>query len=101
MPCIAKKMLVRSKKKKVYTFSDVLYTSEIISHLCFKLNQTSAAKTGVLQKKIFTVGSKIPGQDGVVFQGVFNSPPVGNLWSIVLICMYCYVFHETPLHSTI
>ena len=26
----------------------------------------------------FSAGSEIPGQEGVIFQGVFNFPPVGN-----------------------
>ena len=59
MSCIPMKTLVKNKKK-VFTFSHVLYSS---------------------------AGSENPGEDGVIFQGVFNSPtenlvknspPVGN-----------------------
>ena len=48
---------VGKSKKKVFTFSDVLYSTE---------------NMGEDQKN---AGSEIPGQDGIIFQGVFNSPP--------------------------
>ena len=41
----------KEQKKKVYTCSDVPYSSENISRLRFKLNQNSASKTAVLQKR--------------------------------------------------
>ena len=40
--------------------------------------------------KVFTVGSEILGQDDVIFQGVFNSPPVGNPCIGPFVEKYCH-----------
>ena len=51
-------------KKKVFTFTDVLYSTSDI---------------GEEQKN---AGSEIPEQDGVIFQEVFNSSPENVLTSV-------------------
>ena len=75
------------EQKKVFTSSDVLYCSENIGDEQKKVFTTLhvlySSENDIRAKKVFTLsdalhssgGSEITGQDGVIFQGVFNSPP--------------------------
>ena len=76
-------------KKKLFTFSDVLYSSENIDEeqkkgsSSFQMSCIPVKTPVKSKKKVFTfshvqyssAGSENPGEDGVIFQRVFDSPP--------------------------